>query len=171
VRLALIAAVLAAGCVARTVEEIQIKCSADSECPSGAFCDLSAGGNICHELTVEDMPDIRFDGFVMGDGVVATLEVPRETITLRKLRLRNDTSRSLDVEVELGAIDCVHADALANPDGYTIDRARTLDIDFSVHPDLSCPSPAELLVTVTADRRPFMFQRSMSFSPLAQAQH
>jgi len=58
VRLALVAAVLAAGCVARSVEEIQIKCSADSECPTGAFCDLSTGGNVCHELAAVDLPHL-----------------------------------------------------------------------------------------------------------------
>jgi hypothetical protein len=168
VRLAVIAAALASGCVARTVEDIEIKCSADSECPTGAFCDLSTGGNVCHELAVEDLPHVLLDGFVIGDGVVATIEVPREAITLRKLRLHNDTRRSLDIAVDVSAIACVHADALANPDGYTIDRMRTLDITFSVHPDASCPSPVALVVTVTADGRAFMFQRAISFTPLAQ---
>lgn len=162
---ALVLLLLAGACAAKPTDEIDIACSADTDCPSSTWCDLRYHDKVCRSLDGSAPPHIVFDGFVVGDNLVSTITVPAKTVTIHSFRLRNDGGSQTDVEVEVTAPDCVDADSLVRSDGELVDEGESFDADFSVRPVAGCPSPATLSITATASDRPFAFTAMISIAP------
>lgn len=153
-----------AGCAAKSIDEIEIACNSDGDCPDGAWCDLRYNTNVCRSLDGSSPPLIVYEGFVVDDNVVSTISVPRATLTFHSFRLRNDGSQTY-VEVEVDAPACVDADSLVRSDGELVDEGTSLDADFTVRPEAGCPSPATLTINVVASDRPFTFTSMISIAP------
>jgi hypothetical protein len=162
---ALVLLAFVGACAARPIDEIQIACAADTDCPSSTWCDLRYQDSVCRSLDGSGPPHIVFEGFVAGDNLVPTITVPSRTVTIHSFRLRNDGGSQADVEVEVTAPDCVDADSLVRSDGELVDEGESFDADFSVRPVTGCPSPATLTITATASDRPFAFTAMISMTP------
>ncbi len=158
-------AIALSACAATPIDDIEIACTSDSECPDGTWCDLRNIGNVCRSLETSGPPHIVYDGFVVGDNLVPTISVPGKTVTIHSFRLRNDGGSQTYVTVDVAAPPCVDADSLVRSDGELVDEGRAFDADFSVRPEAGCPSPAQLTITATASDRPFMFTAMISITP------
>jgi hypothetical protein len=152
------------GCAAKSIDEIEIACNADGDCPDGAWCDLRYNTNVCRSLDSSSPPLIVYEGFVVDENLVPMISVPAKTLTFHSFRLRNDGSQTY-VEVEVDAPACVDADSLVRSDGELLDEGKALDADFTVRPEAGCPSPATLTINVNASDRPFTFTAMISITP------
>jgi hypothetical protein len=161
--LVLLLALVTGACAAKSIDEIEIACNADADCPEGAWCDLRYS-NVCRSLDGSSPPLIVYEGFVVADDVVPTISVPAKTLPFHSFRLRNDGSQTY-VEVEVDAPACVDADSLVRSDGELLDEGKSLDADFTVRPEAGCPSPAMLTIDVNASDRPFTFTAMISITP------
>jgi hypothetical protein len=152
-------------CAAQPLDDIHIACTADSECPDGAWCDLRYHDNVCRSLEHSAPPHIVYEGFVVGDKLVPTIAVPSKTVTIHTFRLRNDGGSQTYVTVDVGGPPCLDAGSLVRSDGELVDAGKELDADFSVDPAVGCTSPATLAITATASDRVFMFTAMVSITP------
>jgi len=154
------------GCVAKSIDELGIACTADADCPREAWCDMRYRDNmVCHSFEQSSPPHIVFDGFAFGQQVVPTISVPTKTVSIHTLRLRNDGGSEADVTVDVAGPPCLDAASLTRSDGETVDAGDELDADFDVYPAVGCPSPATLAITATANKRVFTFSAMISIAP------
>ena len=156
---------LVTACAGKPLEDLEIACTADSECPHDAWCDLRYHNDVCLSLAHSAPPHIAFDGFVLGQQIVKTIWVPPKTTTIHTLRLRNDGGSQTDVIVKLDGPACLDAFSLTRGDGELLDEGDTLDADFDVDPAVGCASPAMITITATASDRVFSFPAMISISP------
>jgi hypothetical protein len=151
-------------CAARSLDEIEIACTADTECPEGAWCDLRYD-NVCRSLDHSAPPHVAYDGFVVGDDLVQTIAIPADTSSLRTLRLRNDGGSEAYFYVEIDGPPCLDAFSLVRSDGELVREGDELDADFSVDPEPGCASPATIDIDVMAAGRMFAFTATLSITP------
>ncbi|HEY5927732.1 MAG TPA: hypothetical protein VIV11_38870 [Kofleriaceae bacterium] len=154
-----------AACAATPLDEIEIACTSDAECPDETWCDLRYHSNVCRSLEHSGPPRVVFDGFVVGDQLAQTISVPSKTISLRDMRLRNAGGSQTYVTMELIGPPCVDADSNVRNDGELVDEGDSFDAGFSVYPVAGCASPAMLTVTATASSRVFTFTAMISITP------
>ena len=152
-------------CAARSLDEIEIACTSDSECPEGAWCDLSYNDNVCRSLDHSAPPHVVYDGFVVGDQLAQTIAIPADTSTIQTLRLRNDGGSEAYLYVEVDGPPCLDAFSLVRSDGELVRAGEELDADFSVDPVPGCASPATLDITAMAAGRTFAFTAMLSITP------
>jgi hypothetical protein len=157
--------VMIAACAAQPIDDIEIACTSDEECPHETWCDLRRNENVCRSLEHSSPPRIVYDGFLVGDAVMATISVPSKTTTIHTMRMRNDGGSETYVTVEVAGPECVDADSLVRSDGELLREGDDLEADFSVRPVVGCPSPATLTVTATASARVFTFTAMISITP------
>ena len=155
----------ASACAAQSIDDIEIACEADTDCPQQAWCDLRNRSNVCRSLEHSAPPHVVFDGFVLGSQLVPTITVPAKTTTIHSFRLRNDGGSQTYVQVEVAAPACVHAFSLVRNDGELVDMGTSFDAKFDVDPDVGCPSPATLTISATASNRVFTFTTMISIAP------
>jgi hypothetical protein len=161
----LVLVALTSACAAQSLDDIEIACEADAQCPQDAWCDLRNRDNVCRSLEHSAPPHILFDGFVVGSQLVPTITVPSNTTTIHAFRLRNDGGSQTYVKVEVAAPLCVHAFSLVRNDGELVDMGKSFDAKFDVDPDAGCPSPVTLAITATASNRVFTFTAMISIAP------
>lgn len=152
-------------CAASSIDEIEIACTADTDCPQQTWCDLRYQDNVCRSLGQTAPPHIVYDGFVIGTQVAPTISVPPKTVSLHSFRLRNDGGSQSDVAVEVDGPPCVDANSLVRSDGELVNAGESFDADFSVYPASGCGSPATLTITATASGRVFTFTAMISITP------
>jgi hypothetical protein len=154
------------GCAAQSLDAIGIACTADSECPEGAWCDqrFNDNANTCLSLDTTAPPLIVYDGFKQGDQVVPTISVPAHTFTFGTFQLRNTGSESY-VFVTVTGPPCVDASSETRPDGELVYEDTVLAADFQVDPAAGCASPVTLTLTATASKRVFSFTAMISIAP------
>ncbi len=154
-----------AGCAAQSIDDIDIACTSDDQCPSGAWCDLRFKDDVCRSLDHSGPPHIAFDGFEVGGGLQPTITVPPGTTSIDTFELRNDGGSQTDVVVTVIGPACLDAGSLTRPDGDLLDMGATLEAEFDVDPAAGCGSPDTLTITATADSRAFTFTAQLSISP------
>jgi hypothetical protein len=158
--------VVLAGCVGQSIDDIMIACTADSDCPQDAWCDLRfEATQVCHSLEHSGPPHIAYDGFVVGQQLVPTISVPAKTTSIHTLRLRNDGGSETDVTLDVAAPPCVDAGSLVRSDGELVREGDMLDAEFDVYPAVGCASPATLTFTATASKRAFTFTAMITIMP------
>lgn len=156
---------LAAGCTAHSLDDIDIACTADTDCPGGAWCDLRDNDDVCRSLDHSGPPHVAFDGFVVGTQLVPAITVASKTSTIHTFRLRNDGGSETYVTVDVSAPTCVDAFSLVRTDGELVREGEQLDADFDVDPSVGCASPAALTITATASKRVFTFTAMIAIAP------
>ena len=80
-----------AGCAAQSIDQIDIACTSDADCPQGAWCDLQYTDDVCRSLDHSSPPHIVFDGFVVAGQVVSygeALTVRSGDITIPRIDLQ-----------------------------------------------------------------------------------
>jgi hypothetical protein len=155
----------ASACAAQPIDDIEIACTSDTECPSETWCDLRRNENECRSLDHSGPPHIVYDGFLVGTAVMSTISVPAKTTTIHTMLLRNDGRSQTYVTVEVVGPACLGAGSLVRSDGELVDEGKPLEADFAVRPAMGCPSPASLTVTATASGRMFTFTAMISITP------
>jgi len=155
--------VVAAGCAAQSIDDIHIACNADSDCPEGAWCDLQYHDNVCSTKT--SPPHIVFDGFVVAGQLAQTMTVPSKTVTIGKMRFRNDGGTWTYLIVTVTGPQCTYAGSLTRGDGDMVAAGATFDGEFDVDPLAGCASPATLQIDTTASGRMFSFSTTIAITP------
>jgi hypothetical protein len=153
---------LACACT-RSLDDIEIACTSDDECPGGAWCDLL--DDVCRSLDDYPPPHLAYDGFDVGNELAQTISVPARMFSIGYLRLRNDGGTSGRVTVEVEAVPCLEADSFVRSEGVVLAAGESFNADFTVRPASGCPSPATLTIVATASGRPFTFTAQISILP------
>jgi len=158
---ALIAVV--AGCAAQNVDEIDIACTRDDDCPSETWCDLRI--DVCRSLDTSAPPHLVIDGLsVSGGPPGSSITVKSNELTAVAFQLRNDGGSQTELALELDGPRCLGLTPTFSNDRL-LEIGETYQDDLLIDPDPGCASPAQITLAATASGRLFEFRFDVVIAP------